>query len=104
MPEQCRAVRAALSAVAGCTAAAILYAVLRMAQAFAFGEPDPALVLFSEHSGYFWRAWTGAYAGGMVGLVTWLASANDTDRTATILARAVPAAAALLATQGLLVP
>lgn len=104
MSEEPRSVRLALSVVAACTTAAGLYAVMRVAQALIFAEPDPALVIWSEHAGFFWRAWTVAYAGGMVGLLTWIAAARDPARVAGVLTRAVPAAAALLAAQGVLVP
>ena len=67
-------------------------------------EPDPAIVLFSEHAGFFWRALIAAYAGGMTALLTWALSARHAARIARVLARALPLAAALLAAQGLLVP
>ena len=97
-------VRLGLAVVAACTTAAALYAALRVAQALIFAEPDPALVIWSEHAGFFWRALTVGYVGGMVGFVTWLASARHAQGVAAVLARAVPIAAALLAAQGLLVP
>ena len=97
-------VRVGLSAVAACTTAAGLYALVRIAQSLLFAEPDPALVIWSEHAGFFWRALTVGYVGGMVGFVTWLASARHAQGVAAVLARAVPIAAALLAAQGLLVP
>lgn len=104
MKREPTSVRLALSVIAACATAAGLYAILRVAQALIFAEPDPALVIWSEHAGYFWRGWTVAYVGGMVGFVTWLASGRDAARVAGVLARAVPAAAALLAAQGVLVP
>jgi hypothetical protein len=97
-------VRLGLALVAACTTAAGIYALVRVTQALIFQEPDPALVIWSEHAGFFWRALTAGYAGGMVGFMTWLASARHPGRVAFVLTRAVPAAAALLAAQGLLVP
>lgn len=97
-------VRAGLSAVAACATAASLYAVIRVAQAVIFAEPDPALVIWSEHAGFFWRAWTVAYVGGMAAFVAWLGSRRDSARVARILARAIPISAALLAAQAILVP
>jgi hypothetical protein len=99
-----RAVRVALAVIAACTSAAALYALLRLGQKLLGREPDPALVLYVAHAGFFWRSWTSAYAGGMVGLLAWLASARDADRVARALARAVAFAAALLTVQALLVP
>lgn len=97
-------VRVGLSAVAACTTAAGLYALVRIAQSLLFAEPDPALVIWSEHAGFFWRALTVGYVGGMAAFLTWMASARSAPRVAEILARAVPVAAALLAAQALLVP
>lgn len=103
-PSEPAIVRLGLAVVAACTTATALYAVLRVAQALMFKEPDPALVIWSEHAGFFWRALTVGYVGGMVGFMTWLASARSSGCVAAILARAVPIAATLLAAQGVLVP
>jgi hypothetical protein len=97
-------VRLGLALVAMCTTATALYAVVRVAQALIFPEPDPALVIWSEHAGFFWRSWTVGYVGGMAAFLTWLASARHAARVASVLARAVPVAAALLTAQALLVP
>jgi hypothetical protein len=97
-------VRAALSFAASATAAVAAYAGLRLAQGLLLTEPDPALVVWSEHAGYFWRAWTAVYAGGTAGFVAWLASRDSAARVATILSAAVPAAAAVLAAQATLLP
>lgn len=97
-------VRAGLAVVAACAAAAVVYAALRVFQALAMPEPDPALVVWSAHSGFFWRAWIASYAGGSAGFVAWIAARRDPGRVARWLARAVPIAAAMSAAQGLLVP
>lgn len=99
-----RLVRLGLAVVAACTTAAALYGILRVVQKLLFKEADPALVIWSEHAGFFWRSLTVGYVGGMIGFVTWLATARHTPRVARILARAVPIAAAILTAQGLLVP
>jgi hypothetical protein len=98
------AVRLGLAAIALCTTATALYAILRVAQALIFPEPDPALVIWSEHAGFFWRTWTVLYGGGMVGFLAWIASARHAGRVAAVLARALPVAAALLAAQAIVVP
>ncbi len=97
-------VRVGLAAISGCTTASALYALVRIGQALLLDEPDPALVIWSEHAGYFWRILTAAYGGGMMGLLTWFVSARDPERTARVLARAVPVVAALLAVQAALLP
>ncbi len=99
-----RAVRFALAAIASCTSAAALYAVIRVAQSRLGHEPDPALVVWSEHAGFYWRSWTVAYVGGMLGFVAWLAAARDAQRVARTLAAGVVAAAVLVAAQALFVP
>ena len=98
------AVRVALAAVAACTSATALYALLRIVQKLVFPEPDPALVIWSEHAGYFWRAWTAVYAGGMVGFVTYLVAKRAPERTARVVAIAIVVATIVLGAQGLLVP
>ena len=104
MSEPTPSVRAALATIAGCTTAVGLYAVLRTAQMLMFDEPDPALVIYSEHAGFLWRVWTVSYVGGMAALVTWLVAARQPERVADLLVRALPVAAALVAAQGLLLP
>ena len=97
-------VRVGLAIVAACTTALVVYAALRVGQTLLVPEPDPALVLWSEHAGYFWRAWTAAYVGGMGGFVTYVAAARHAARTARVLATAIVAGGLLIAAQGVLVP
>jgi len=97
-------IRLGLATIAACTAATALYALLRIGQSLLFAEADPAKILWSEHAGYFWRAWTAAYVGGMLGFVAWIVAGSRPERVATFLGRALPFAALLLALQGLLVP
>lgn len=97
-------VRLGLAVVALCTASTALYAILRVGQACLTREPDPALVLWSEHSGFFWRAWTAAYVGGMTAFFAWMAAARHATRVASFLARALPFAAGLLVLQALFLP
>lgn len=97
-------VRGGLAVVAACAAAIAVYAVLRIAQKLLFPEPDPALVLWSEHAGYFWRAGTAGYVGGTAGFIAYVTSARHAARTARVLATAVVASAIALAAQGVLVP
>lgn len=96
--------RAALAAIALCTTSAALYGLVRVGQSLIFNEPDPAMVIWSEHAGFFWRMWIVLYVGGTSAFVTWLASARHAQRIASILTRALPAAAAILAAQAILVP
>ena len=104
MTSEPKAVRLSLAVVAACTTATALYATLRVAQALLLEEADPATVIWSEHAGYFWRALTVGYVGGMIAFLTWVASARSAPRVAEVLARAVPVAASLLLAQAILVP
>ena len=57
--------------------------------------PDPALVIYSEHAAYFWRAWTAAYLGAMVGFAAWLVAGRheaQADRREHASSRAVTVA------------
>jgi hypothetical protein len=96
--------RAGIATVAACATAAAVYAALRVFQKVVLPEPDPALILWSAHAGFFWRSLTAAYAGGSAGFVAWIAARRDPARVARWLARAVVVAATLIAAQGLLVP
>jgi len=93
--------RAALAIATACTAAAFVYSLLRIVQALVLPEPDPTTVMWSEHSGFFWRAWTCAYVGGAVALV---AHRFAGERTARFVARAIVPVTALVAIQALFVP
>jgi hypothetical protein len=84
--------RASAAAVVGCACSVIVYALLRAAQRLGTPEPDPALVLFSAHAGFFWRALLAAHAGGMTGLAAWLGGGPDGARTARVAAWLVPVA------------
>ena len=97
-------VRGGLAVAAGCSAAMGLYAIVRVGQKLVFDEPDPALVIWSEHAGFFWRTWTVIYVGGMAALLAWMLAGRDAPRVASTVVRALPIAAAMLAAQAILVP
>ena len=95
--------RALAASIAGFESAVVVYAVVRVAQAFLFADPNPALVIQSTHHGYFWRAWIAIYAGGFVALAITLL-ARDTHALAKTTLKALPWAAAIGVTQAVLVP
>lgn len=103
-PTESTGVRLALAAISACSAAVMLYAGLRVVQKLLFPEPDPALVVWSAHSGFFWRAWTAAYVAASIGFAVYVATRRDPARLARILATSVVVAAVLIAVQGLLLP
>jgi len=104
MSAEPRAVRLGLAFAAGCIASVAAYAILRLLTSLTTAEPDPALVIWSEHAGYFWRALTALYVGGMAGFAAWVAASRDAPRVARWLVRLVTVAAALAILQGVLVP
>jgi hypothetical protein len=94
---------AAVSVAWGLVVAIGSYAVVRAVQHFVFTEPNPATLMWSAHAGFFWRAWTVAYAGGMASFVLFMAP-HRTNWAARRLAPAVVVAASLLALQALFFP
>lgn len=103
MKESTR-VRLGLAVMATCIVATGLYGLMRCVQKIVFKEADPAMVIWSEHAGFFWRAWTVTYLGGMCGFLTWLLSERDPARVARLLGHALLVATAVITAQGLLVP
>ena len=102
--SQALRIRLTLSFVSACLAAVALYAILRVIQSRLFPEPNPALVVWSAHAGYFWRIWSVSYMAGMVGLLAFAASERQPARMARVLSVAVVAAGALIMLQGIFVP
>ena len=98
------AVRLGLGAMATAVVAVALYASVRTAQLVLFGEANPATVIWSAHAGFFWRAWTVLYAGGMAGFLAFLAAKRHPVRVARALLHALALAAALLVAQSLFIP
>ena len=96
--------RALLALLVGLEIAGMVYPVLRTYAYFMHPEPNPALVLWSEHAGFFWRAWTSAYLGGMAAIVAGWLAARDPERLVRGLERGFPVVVAIVALQGLLVP
>jgi choline-glycine betaine transporter len=94
---------AALSLAWGLVVSVGSYAVVRAIQHFVFTEPNPATLVWSAHAGFFWRAWTVAYAGGMAAFIAF-AARGRTEATARALAPAIAVAAALLALQVVFFP
>lgn len=93
--------KACLALACGGTVAALLYSILRVVQAVVLPDPDPTTVMWAEHSGFFWRAWTCAYVAGAV---TLLAHRFAGERSARVLARAIVPTAVAVAAQAALVP
>jgi hypothetical protein len=80
------------------------YAIVRSIQFLLYPDPNPAAVVWSAHSGYFWRVWTVSYAGGIASFVGLLIARRRVEGCAHALGRAVGIAAALLALQAAVFP
>jgi len=79
------------------------YAIVRAIQHFVFTEPSPATLVWSAHAGFFWRAWTVAYAGGMASFVV-LVTPHRSLAAARALPRGIAIATGLLALQTVFFP
>lgn len=81
------------------------YAVVRSIQHFVFPEPDPVTAAWSAHAGFFWRAWTVAYLGGIASFVVLVVARGPLRLAAArALAPAIAVAAGLLALQSAFLP
>jgi len=94
----------ALGFIAACISAVGLYAFLRIVQAHLFAEANPATVIWSAHAGYYWRCWTVAYAGTMVGFAAYGAAGKHPEQVVRWLGHALTVAVALMVYQGVFVP
>jgi hypothetical protein len=93
-----------LSLAWGLVGAVGAYAVVRSIQFAVYPDPNPAGVVWSAHAGYFWRAWTVGYAGGIAAFVVLPVAQRHVEGCARALGPAVGVAAALLALQAALFP
>jgi hypothetical protein len=80
------------------------YAIVRSVQFFLYPDPNPATLVWSAHAGFFWRAWTVMYAGGIAAFVTFAMARGQAETAARALVPAVAVAAVLLALQSALLP
>lgn len=94
----------AVSLCWGLVVAAAAYAIVRAIQFFLYPDPNPATLVWSAHAGYFWRAWTVAYAGGIAAFVAFVVARNRIEAATAALVTAIGVAAALLALQTALMP
>ncbi|HEY1959619.1 MAG TPA: hypothetical protein VGH28_28615 [Polyangiaceae bacterium] len=103
MTPRPRAARVLAAIACGLEAAVIVYALTRVLQALLVPEPNPATLMQSIHAGYFWRAWTAAYAGGFVALTAALL-AKRAAPLAHVAVAALPWTALVAVLQALFVP
>jgi hypothetical protein len=94
----------AVSLAWGLVVTVAAYAVVRSIQFFLYPDPNPATLVWSAHAGYFWRAWTCGYAGGISVFIAYLFARRGVDKAARVLVPAAGIAAGLLALQSLVFP
>jgi hypothetical protein len=87
-----------------CVSAVAFYATLRVVQALLFEGSNSVRIVPSPHAGYFWRAWTVAYAGAMAGFAVFAAAKRYETEVCRALVWALYVASTLLVLQGLFVP
>jgi hypothetical protein len=88
----------------GLVAAVGLYGAVRAIQYVIFPEPNPALIVWSAHAGYFWRIWIVSYAGGMAAFVAYVLGRGRERAAARALVPALTVATVVLTVQGMLLP
>jgi hypothetical protein len=84
--------------------ATFLYALLRGVQFVLYPEANPATVVWSAHSGYFWRMLIVGYAAGMTLFVAFALARRAPERAARWLLPALTVAAAAIALQAAFLP
>jgi hypothetical protein len=99
-----RAERLLIALASACAAAAIGYAAVRVAETAFFPEPNPAVVIWSERSGFVWRSAIALYIGGASAFGGYALAARSPEVAARWIARAVLIAAIALLAQGALLP
>jgi hypothetical protein len=97
-------VAGAVSLAWGLVVAAAGYAIVRALQFFSYPDPNPSAVVWSAHAGYFWRAWTVSYGGGIAAFVVLITARRSIEPSARALVPAVGIAAALVALQAAFLP
>jgi hypothetical protein len=96
--------RVLLAFQGACVSAVAFYAMLRVVQALLFESSNSVRIVPSPHTGYFWRAWTVAYAGVMAGFAVFAAAKRYEAEVCRALVWALYVASTLLVLQGLFVP
>ena len=97
-------VRIAVSLLWGMVVTIVGYALDRAIQSVASPDPDPAAVVWSAHSGYFWRGLTVGYAGGIASFVILLVARRRCDVMSRALVPAIGTATTLLVLQAAFFP
>lgn len=93
-----------LAVAAAGVSSAIGYAFVRAAEIAFFPEVNPAILVWAEQSGFFWRCAIALYIGGMGAFGGYALAARSPELAARWLARGVLVAAGAILLQGALLP
>jgi hypothetical protein len=94
-----------LAALGGASIAAVLgYAAVRAVEVAFFPEPNPAIVIWSERSGFVWRVVLSLYIAGMGAFGGYALAARSPESTGRWMARGALLAAVALAAQSVALP
>lgn len=99
-----RAERLSISLAAFFITAVIGYASVRGVEILFFPEANPAVVVWSERSGFLWRSAIALYIGGLGAFGGYALASAAPELAARWLPRAVLLAAAAILAQGALLP
>lgn len=84
--------------------AVIAYAAVRVIEQVFFPEPNPATLIWSERSGFLWRALVALYSGGMGGFGGYALASIAPRASARWLGLAMGGAAIALTLQAVIAP
>lgn len=96
--------RLLLAVAAGCAAATLGYAAVRVMEVALFPEVNPASVIGAVQSPFAWRCLTALYLGGMGGIGGHALARRSPAAAARWLGRAAVAAALALGLQAAIAP
>lgn len=88
----------------GAATAVLAYAGVRALERALFPEPNPAMLIWADHSPFTWRAAMALYLGGAGAFGGYLLAARSPGSAARALLAATAAALAAIVVQGALLP
>jgi hypothetical protein len=88
----------------GASAAVLTYAAVRVLEHALFQEPNPAMIIWSDHNAFAWRAAIALYLGGATAFGGFAWARRSGASAARGLVASVAVATVALVLQGALVP
>lgn len=99
-----RAERLFIALAAACASAPIGYAALRCAEYFLYPKENPAVIVWSERSGYVWRIALALYLSGALLFGSYALVLRSPDKAARLLYRFIAFAFVLGVLQSVALP